>query len=258
MTDTASVAAARPRRLPIVEASALFIVAAAAWLGVVVAARDMAAMPGTMGLGLLGFLGVWALMMAAMMLPSVTPFALLYARGVRERRLLRLGSLVVGYLLVWVAAGAPAFGLAWLAGDVAAHHRSLATVAAVTTFAVCGLYQLTPLKDRCLLRCRSPLGQLLHYSGYRGRARDLRIGVHHGAYCFGCCWALMGLFIAFGVMNVAAMVALATVVLIEKRTRHGEGFARVVGVAALGLAVTAVWVPGVAPGLHAVHALGGM
>jgi predicted metal-binding membrane protein len=218
----------------------------------------MGLMPGTMGLGLLGFVGIWALMMAAMMLPSVTPFGTLYARGVHDRRFLRIGLLVAGYLLVWAIVGVPAFGLARIAGDIADNHPSLATAAAVAIFAACGIYQLTPLKDRCLVRCRSPLGQLMHYSGYRGRTRELRIGMHHGTYCFGCCWALMALLVAFGVMNVVAMVVLAVIVLIEKANARGQGFARVVGIAALVLAVVVIWAPALAPGLHASHPMGGM
>jgi predicted metal-binding membrane protein len=246
------------RRWPIAEVSALLAVASAAWLGTIVVARGMGVMPGTMGLGLAGFVGVWALMMAAMMLPSVTPFATLYARGVHDHRFVRLGCLMAGYLFVWAAAGVPAFGLARLAGGIADAHPSLATTAAVAIFAACGIYQLTPVKDRCLVRCRSPLGDLLHYSGYRGRTRELRIGIRHGAYCFACCWALMALLVAFGMMNVAAMVVLAGVVLVEKRTARGQGFARLVGVAALALAAAVIWAPGLAPGLHASHPMGGM
>jgi len=244
--------------MPIAETSTLLAVAAAAWLGTIVLARGMGLMPGTMGLGLLGFVGVWALMMAAMMLPSVTPFATLYARGVHDQRPLRIGLLAVGYLLVWSVVGVPAFGLARIAGDIADNHPSLATAAAVAIFAGCGIYQLTPLKDRCLVRCRSPLGQLMHYSSYRGRTRELRIGIHHGTYCFGCCWALMALLVAFGVMNVAAMVVLAVIVLVEKANAHGQGFARLVGIAALVLAVLVIWEPALAPGLHASHPMGGM
>jgi len=165
---------------------------------------------------------------------------------------------VAGYLMVWAIVGVPAFGLARLAGDVADNHPSVATAAAVAIFAACGISQLTPLKDRCLVRCRSPLGQLMHYSTYRGRTRELRIGLHHGAYCFGCCWALMALLVAFGVTNVAAMVVLAAIVLIEKANARGHGFARLVGVAALVLAVVVIWVPALAPGLRASHPMGGM
>jgi len=138
----------------------------------------------------------------------------------------------------------------WLAGWLVDGHAAAATVLAVAIFAACGFYQLTPLKDRCLARCRSPLGFVLKLGGYRGRTRDLRVGLYHGAYCLACCWALMALLIAFGLMNVIAMVVLAGAVLTEKAWVWGPHFSRVLGVAALGLAVTAVFVPGLAPGLH--------
>jgi predicted metal-binding membrane protein len=122
---------------------------------------------------------------------------------------------------------------------------------AVAVFAVCGIYQLSPLKDRCLAHCRSPLGLLLHYGSYRGRSRDLRVGAHHGGYCLGCCWGLMVILIAVGVMNVAAMVGLAALVLTEKVWRWGPAAGRLAGVAALALAVATIWLPWLAPGLHA-------
>ena len=231
------------------EIAFLLIVAAGAWAGTVALARGMAGMTGTMGLGLVAFVPVWTLMMAAMMLPSVTPVATLYARAVQ--RPARIAGLMVGYLAVWAAAGLPAFGLAWLAGWMAGQHARAAHIAAVAVFAMCGVYQLTPLKDRCLAHCRSPLGLLLHYGSYRGRLRDLRVGVHHGGYCLGCCWALMVILVAVGVMNVAAMVGLAALVLIEKTWRWGPAVGRLAGVAALALAVAIIWFPWLAPGLHA-------
>jgi predicted metal-binding membrane protein len=209
-----------------------------------------------MGLGLVSFVTVWTLMMAAMMLPSVTPFGSLYARSLRENRMVRLSALTAGYLAVWAAAGIPAYAAARLAGSIAADHRGLATGAAVTAFALCGLYQLSPVKDRCLTRCRSPLGSLVHYAGYRGRTRDFRAGAHHGAFCFSCCWGLMVLLVVFGVMNVAAMVGLAAVVVSEKRIRSGQTFSRLVGATALVLAVLAIWHPGLAPGLHGAGQMG--
>ena len=180
-----------------------------------------------MGLGLVAFVPVWTLMMAAMMLPSVTPVATLYARTfpasgpAAGSRGARIAGLVAGYLGVWAVAGLPAFGLAWLAGWLTGRHPGAAHVAAVAVFAVCGAYQLSRLKDRCLARCRSPLGLLLHYGSYRGRLRDLRVGAHHGGYCLGCCWALMVILVAVGVMNIAAMVGLAALVLIEKTGSRG-------------------------------------
>lgn len=125
---------------------------------------------------------------------------------------------------------------------------------AVAVFAVCGTYQLSSLKDRCLAHCRSPLALLLHYGSYQGRFRDLRIGAHHGGYCLGCCWGLMVILIAVGMMNVAVMVGLAALVLIEKVWPWGPAAGRLAGAAALALAVATIWFPWLAPGLHALAA----
>jgi len=233
------------------EAAVLLILAAGAWAATVALARGMAGMTGTMGLGLAAFVPVWTLMMAAMMLPSVTPTATLYAKTMQRNRAVRIAGLVAGYLAVWAAAGLPAYGLAWLAGWLTGTHPSAAHIMAVAVFGVAGIYQLTSLKDRCLAHCRSPLGLLLHYGSYRGRLRDLRVGAHHGGYCLGCCWALMVILVAVGVMNVAAMVGLAAVVLIEKAAPRGPMLGRLVGATALALAVAIIWFPWLAPGLHA-------
>jgi predicted metal-binding membrane protein len=232
------------------QAAILLLVAAVAWLVTVGRAGAMAGMTGTMGLGLLAFVGMWSLMMAAMMLPSVAPVASMYQRSVRSYRALRLAGFAGGYLLAWVGAGIPAFLLTAFVAQLVNDYPAWATAAAVTVFTSCGVYQLTPLQSRCLKHCRSPLSLLLHYGSYRGALRDVRAGAHHGAYCLGCCWSLMTLFVVLGVMNLAAMVVLAAVVLAEKLWMHGELLARVVGVAALALAVAVVWVPALAPGLH--------
>ena len=208
---------ARPRPgLATREVALLLILAAGAWAATLAIARGMTGMTGTMGLGLAAFVPIWTLMMAAMMLPSVAPTASLYAKTVRSNRVARVAGLVLGYLAVWAAAGLPAYGLARLTGWLTGQHPSAAHILAVAVFAVCGVYQLSRLKDRCLAHCRSPLALLLHYGSYRGRFRDLRVGVDHGRYCLGCCWGLMVILVAVGVMNVAAMVGLAALVLIEK------------------------------------------
>jgi len=233
-------------------AAALLVVAAGAWVATVQIARGMTGMTGTMGLGIAAFVAVWTLMMAAMMLPSVTPVASLYAKTVpaRPSRAARIGALVAGYLLVWAVAGLPGYGLAWAAGRLGGTAPVAAHVLAVVVFAACGAYQFSGLKERCATHCRSPLGLLLHYGSYRGRLRDLRAGMHHGAYCLGCCWALFVVLIAVGVMNLLAMAALAAFVLVEKTTSWGPFAGRVAGVAALGLAAATVWAPWLAPGLH--------
>jgi predicted metal-binding membrane protein len=243
---------ARPRPgLATREAGLLLIAAAGAWAATVALSRGMTGMTGTMGLGLAVFVPVWTLMMTAMMLPSVAPTASLYAKTVQTNRTARIAGLAVGYLAVWAVAGLPAYGLAWLTGWMTGRHPGAAHVFAVAVFAACGVYQLSRLKDRCLAHCRSPLALLLHYGSYRGRSRDLRAGAHNGGYCLGCCWGLMVILVAVGVMNIAAMVGLAAVVLVEKTWRWGPAAGRLAGAAALALAVAVIWFPWLAPGLHA-------
>jgi predicted metal-binding membrane protein len=239
-------------------AAAMLLVACAAWVGVVAIARTMGVMPGTMGLGMLTFVLMWTLMMSAMMLPSVAPFGYMYSLGIRADRTVRLTAFVGGYLLVWAIAGVPAYAIAALADRIVAGPSAAATAMAAAIFAVCGVYQLTPLKERCLARCRSPLAQLLTYSAYRGRLRDLRVGVSHGAFCLGCCWALMLLLVAVGVMNVVAMVALAALVALEKLSPTGVVVSRIAGLVALALALLVIWMHGLAPGLSPLDAAGGM
>jgi len=252
-----STAAPSLRRLTF-PSSLLLLGAAGAWIAVVVVARRMGPMPGTMGVGIGSFVAIWALMMAAMMLPSVTPFASLYTRTFTYDRGRRLLELVVGYLLVWTLAALPAYGLAWLADRTTSGHPAAATALAVFIFAACGLYQLTSLKDRCLARCRSPLGFVLKFGSYRGRTRDLRVGLYHGAFCLGCCWALMALLVAFGLMNLAAMAVLAAIVLVEKTGPWGRRFSQALGIVALVFAVLVVFLPQLAPGLQPVGSMGNM
>jgi len=240
------------------EIGLLLAVSAAAWLGVVVVGGNTPTMSGTMGFGLPVFAGLWTLMMAAMMLPSASPFVFLYTRAITDSRGPRSVTLIVGYLLVWSVAALPAYCLAWVADRAVDGRPGIATTLAVGIFAACGMYQLTSLKDRCLSRCRSPLALVFRYTSFRGPTRDLRAGLHLGAYCLGCCWSLMTLLVAFGLMNIAAMVALAVVVMLEKTAPWGAALSRIVGVVGLVLAITAIWTPSLAPGLeHAGH-IGGM
>jgi predicted metal-binding membrane protein len=249
--DAPAAATVRPRRFGVAETSVLLIVAAAAWLATFAIATDMEVMPGTMGLGLVAFLGTWTLMMAAMMLPSITPLASLYVRTMRGHRARRMTLLAVGYLAVWGAVGLVAFVVAAGADRLATNAPGWAQAVAIGSCVACAIYQLTPAKERCLQHCRSPLGHLLRYSSMRGPLVDARVGVDHGAWCLGCCWSLMVLLITFGVMNVYAMVVLAAVIVVEKVLVPGRWFSVAVGLAALGLGI-AIWVdPSLAPGFHA-------
>ena len=236
--------------------AALLTAAAVCWLLNVRMWRDMGNGPGTMGFALAGFIGFWTTMMAAMMLPSTTPMATLYLRSVRARahgtvRIARTAALVCGYLTVWAASGIAAYYAAWGASRLAANEPSIAPWAAAGALVVIGAYQLSPLKDRCLSHCRSPLGFLLHVGNFRGRARDFKTGVYHGAFCLGCCWSLMAIFIVVGVMNIAWMAVLAAVIALEKLWRYGPEFSRAVGIAIVALAFFVPWNPSLAPGMYA-------
>jgi predicted metal-binding membrane protein len=170
-------------------------------------------------LGTLGwFLGVWAVMMAAMMLPSAIPTVALYGGLVKDRTQLSALLFVCGYLGAWAAVGLAAFAFAAagrrVAGGVLAWDRA-GRWAAGATLLLAAAYQLTPLKNACLARCRSPLAFLLG-SWRPGRAGALRMGATHGAWCVGCCWALMAALFALGVMSIAWAALVAGLVALEK------------------------------------------
>jgi predicted metal-binding membrane protein len=243
-----------PRQLarPWIAAAGL---AAAAWAITVAQARSMGNGPGTMGLALPGFLALWVAMMVAMMLPSVAPVAVLWTRSISGvstglGRVLRMSTFLSGYLLAWAASGAAAF--AALAGGqrLLTMSPTAAKWLGVVIFAAAGVYQFTPWKDWCLHRCRSPVGALMYYIGFKGRSRDVRVGLHHGATCVGCCWCLMLLLVAVGVMNVTVMAALAVVILVEKLWRYGKPFSQAVGLVLMAIGVLAIWFPWLLPGLH--------
>lgn len=251
---TRTVQALPPRQLavPWIAAAAL---AALAWAVTVMVAQKMGNGPGTMGLALLPFLGLWVVMMAAMMLPSVAPVAVLWTRllsgtSAGVGRAARMSLFLTGYLLAWAAVGVVAFAALTGAGRLLTASPVAAKWLGVAVFITAGAYQLTPWKDWCLRRCRSPIGALMYYLGFKGRGRDLRVGLHHGATCAGCCWGLMIVLIAVGAMNVAVMAALAAVILIEKLWRFGKPFGQAAGVVLAGIGVLAIWFPWLLPGLH--------
>jgi predicted metal-binding membrane protein len=235
---------------------ALTVLAAAAWAITIAQARSMGNGPGTMGLALLPFLALWVVMMAAMMLPSVAPVAVLWTRSISGvstglGRVVRMSLFLSGYLLAWAACGAAAFAALAGSGRLLTASPAAAKWFGVAIFITAGIYQFTAWKDWCLRRCRSPVGALLYYLGFNGPGRDIRVGLHHGATCVGCCWGLMILLIAVGVMNVAVMAALAAVIFVEKLWRHGKPFSRAAGIALVAAGILAIWFPWLLPGLHA-------
>jgi len=196
----------------------LLTLAGVGWWRTVEWMQGMDAGPWT-GLGTLAwFLGIWVVMMAAMMFPSVAPTVALYSHMSRERSPLSPLIFSAGYLVTWGAVGASAFGIAFVGdrfgGDVLAWERAGRWVAGVTLL-VAAIYELTPLKDVCLGKCRSPLGFLLG-SWRDGPAGALQMGAKNGAWCVGCCWALMASLFALGVMSVIWMAVVAALIAIEK------------------------------------------
>jgi len=243
---------------------ALVALAALAWVVTVRQADGMGVGPGTMGLALPLFLLLWVVMMTAMMFPSVAPIAILWTRAIRGRSqgaamVGRMTSFLGGYLIAWVGFGLLAFVALLGTQRLVEVSPEGAKWLGVGIFAVAGIYQLTPLKDACLRHCRSPMMALLHYGNFKGRTRDLRVGVHHGLYCVGCCWGLMLVLVAVGVMNIAAMAVLAAVIFLEKLWSHGPGLSRAVGFAFLAIAVLVPFFPSLLPGLRgAMMTTGGM
>jgi predicted metal-binding membrane protein len=192
--------------------------AALAWWSTVDRMAGMDAGPGT-DLGALGwFMGVWVVMMAAMMFPSMAPTTALYARMTRRRGWRRPLLFSAGYLVVWGAAGLAAYALfrtgqSLFGGALAWHGGGRWFAGGV--LAVAAIYELTPLKNVCLGRCRSPLGFLL--GAWRdGNRGALEMGCRHAAWCLGCCWALMAALFALGVMSVTWMALIAALIALEK------------------------------------------
>ena len=198
--------------------AALFALAAVGWWWTV---RQMSGMDegSWTGLGTIGwFLGIWVVMMAAMMFPSVAPTVALYSRMIRQRSPISPLLFAGGYLITWAGAGLAAFALAAgverIGGDVLAWDRAGRWVAGATLLIAAG-YELSPLKDVCLGKCRSPLGFLI--GAWRdGRGGAVRMGMRHGVWCVGCCWALMASLFALGVMSVAWMAFVAGLIALEK------------------------------------------
>jgi len=229
----------------------LFALAAIGWWWAVDRMRGMDDGAWT-GLGTLGwFLGVWVVMMAAMMFPSVAPTVALYARMTKARSVISPLLFALGYLLTWTAAGTLAFAFAFaggrVAGGVLLWERAGRWVAAATLL-LAAAYELTPLKDVCLGKCRSPLGLLLG-SWRDGWFGALRMGLKNGAWCVGCCWALMASFFALGIMSVVWMAIVAGLIAIEKTLpwRRVATYGTAMLLLVLGLLVLAV--PDHVPGL---------
>jgi len=190
--------------------------------------------------------GMWSLMMTAMMLPSAGPMIEMYARIARRQTSDRIGSawlFTAGYLIAWTgfAAAITIVQYPLQRSRIITDAMRMEPLAAGLLLIATGVYQFTPLKEACLSQCRSPLGFFMTKwrSGGRGA---LAMGLHHGAFCVGCCWLLMALMFVAGAMNLAWAIALTVFVLFEKVTPWGDRLARISGLAmvATGLVLAAV------------------
>jgi predicted metal-binding membrane protein len=229
----------------------LFAVAAAGWWWTGDQMRGMDNGPWT-GLGSFGwFLGVWVVMMAAMMFPSVSPTVALYSRMTKQRSPLSPLLFAFGYLLTWTAAGVTAFAIGAalnsVAGGLFAWDRAGRWTAG-GTLVVAAVYELTPLKDVCLGKCRSPLGFLLG-SWRDGPAGALQMGAKNGAWCVGCCWALMAALFALGIMSIVWMAVIAGLIAFEKTIPWGRVASYGTAAVLLTLGLLVLTAPRAIPGL---------
>jgi predicted metal-binding membrane protein len=234
-------------------AGVLFTLAASAWMlthligtpamrvGILTGAQPMSDMMPAGRSGAALFLVTWIVMMAAMMLPSLAPFTIGVGRLMRAEGTGRSGTalLTLGYFAVWFGTGVIAY-LVWRGFEELSVGSSTASarVGSVVLLGA-GIYQLTPLKRVCLRHCRSPALLLLQHGpqALASRFGATRAGLAHGLYCLGCCWALMVVLLALGVMSLAWMSVVAAVIAVEKVTRYGEPISRGLGVLLIALAV---------------------
>jgi predicted metal-binding membrane protein len=229
----------------------LLVLAGLAWWATVNQMAGMDAGPGT-DLGALGwFIGVWVVMMAAMMFPSVAPTVALYARMTRLRSPVRPLLFTAAYLVVWAAVGLFSYGLfelgkTWFGAQVAWDAGGRWVAAAI--IATAAVYELTPLKNVCLAKCRSPLGFLL--GNWRdGSTGAVLMGARHAAWCVACCWALMAALFALGVMSLVWMAVIAAVIAAEKTIPWRRSVLWSTTAILLALAVMVAVAPRAVPGL---------
>lgn len=244
---SASLVAGPPGRDRALIASCVVLITALAWAYLVHLHRQMSSsieadsMVATMGMVMNHPWGtrevvvtfvMWAVMMVGMMTPTALPVLLLFA-ATHARRAERGVPLAVlwfglGYITVWLGFSACAAGAQWGLHQAALLSSTMATSSTPLAGAIlmaAGAYQLTPFKGRCLVRCQSPLGFLM--SNWReGAGGALQMGMRHGAYCLGCCWALMGVLFVVGVMNLAWVGVLTVFILVEKIGPSGVRVAR--------------------------------
>ena len=228
----------------------LLVLAAAAWLLTIRQSGDMSGM--VTGLAQVGsrmpndmaaplFMGMWLTMMVAMMFPTIAPMVLAHRMVVRQRgeRWSSTGVFALGYLLVWTAIGLIPLGLFLVFRNITMPPSWL-PIAAGAVLITAGVYQFTAWKRRCLRACQSPLSFILSHDFGGGSRSAMLAGIAHGAFCLGCCWALMAVLIVVGLMNLTWMAAIALLFLAEKSLPSGLLLARIAGTAVICIGVAVI------------------
>ena len=236
----------------------LLVLAAAAWAALVWQGvggdMDMAMNSPTMGLRAPLFLTIWVVMMVAMMFPTAAPMILTFHKVQASKRqrgeaFVSTWIFVAAYILVWGLSGVAAYAGALAAEAIAARTAfSPATASRIggAILIAAGFYQLTPLKDACLSKCRTPITFIMT-SWRDGAVGALRMGLLHGTYCLGCCWLLFVILFPLGIMNIAAMAVITLVVFAEKTLPWGRVVARATAAALIAYGVVVIAAPHALP-----------
>lgn len=243
------------RRDRLIVASALVVITGLCWMYMVQLAATMnggmqamesMAMAWTLSDVVLMFV-MWAVMMTGMMLPSAAPMILLYGLVIRKQAgrgvvFAPVSAFAVGYVIAWAGFSAAATGLQWgleQTGLVTSMTSMTTSWLAGSLLILAGLYQWTPMKGACLTHCRNPM-EFLSRSWRPGTGGAIVMGLHHGLYCIGCCWALMLILFAGGVMNLLLVAGIAALVLIEKIAPGGRGVVYLTGGGAVAAGISVI------------------
>ncbi len=234
----------------------LLILSALAWVFLIWQARMMGsqAMGLTMGMSALLFISIWIVMMVAMMFPTAAPMILMFSKIYTSKRQQELPFVptwvfVSAYLLVWSLCGVVAYPLAvgfeQLAGQSMWLMDNAARLGGVVLL-LAGLYQLSPLKDICLSKCRTPL-QFILSSWHDGYGGAFRMGLEHGAFCLGCCWLLFVILFPLGIMNIAVMALVTALIFAEKALPIGRQISKLAGAGLIVYGALIMFLPAALP-----------
>ena len=234
----------------------LLILSALAWVFLIWQARMMSsqAMGLTMGMSALLFISIWIVMMVAMMFPTAAPMILMFSKIYTSKRQQELPFVptwvfVSAYLLVWSLCGVVAYplavGIEQLAGQSMWLMENAARLGGVVLL-LAGLYQLSPLKNICLSKCRTPL-QFILSSWHDGYGGAFRMGLEHGAFCLGCCWLLFVILFPLGIMNIAVMALVTALIFAEKALPIGRQISQLAGAGLIVYGALIMFLPAALP-----------